>query len=388
MNFLLTTCYQQLSDPVMLVPSRGLVLDNVRTDDEFAHVTMLLTRAASMDGVHFSMLPGIAVHGPWPAGLAAVRTRTLNSILDDHIPAEAALTLMEEVARAAAPQQIICRFDDGGAYDALQEIRASMSANEVVLLNDDNPLLTRSREAFEIGQLLALLACDEDSEGTLGDSFILDHTPDWSVQLGEKLAAALVARCLVSVGDRGQTGFKFADFGYYSARLTAVGKQFDGCLGSREAADPLLYAGQLMAIAAEARDSRTRLVNLVALLELLLTRNPDASRFNVDDSLSKQFILKLGVLLYSERPSLDLDWTRRALKDLYAVRSVIAHGDFGRLDGLLAKSSFAEPESFQHGSSPTVIALDTACEFAYRCARCAVGASLQHPPLVQFLKRN
>lgn len=388
MNFLLTTFFQELSEPVMLVASRGLVLDNARTDEELEHVTMLLTRAASMDGVHVSMLPGIAIHVPWPAGLATVRTRTLDSVVDDQIPAEAALALMEEVARAAAPQQIICRFDDGGAYDELQEIRGSVPAKSVVLLSDDNPLLTRSREAFEIGQLLALLACDEDTEGTLGDAFILDHTPDWSTELGEKLAAALVTRCLISVDKRGQTGFKFADFEYYSARLATVGRRFDDRLSSSEATDPLLYAGQLMAIAAETRDSRTRLVNLVALLELLLTRKPDSSRFNVEDSLTKQFVLKLGVLLYCESPTLDLNWTRRALMDLYALRSAIAHGDFGRLDGLLTKSSFAESESSLKGASPTAIALDGACEFAYRCVRCAVGASLQHPPLVEFLKRS
>ncbi len=388
MNFLLTTFFHELSEPVMLLASRGLVLDNARTDEELERITMLLTRASSMDGVHASMLPGMAVHVPWPAGLETVRTRTLNSVVDDRIPAEAALALMEEVARAAAPQQIICRFDDDGAYEALQESRGSVPANAVVLLHDDNPLLTRSREVFEIGQLLALLACDEEAEGTLGDAFLLDPKPDWSVELGERLTAALVARCLISVDKPGRTGFKFADFEYYSARLAEVGRRLDDRLSVSEATDPLLYAGQLMAIAAEMRDSRTRLVNLVALLELLLTRNPDSSRFNVEDSLTNQFVLKLGVLLHRESPSLDFNWTRKALKDLYGLRSAIAHGDFARLNGLLAKSSFAEPESGEDGFSPTAIALDVACEFAYRCVRCAVGASLQERPLVEFLKRS
>ena len=276
MNFLLTTFFHKLTEPVLLLASRGLVLDNARTAQELEHITMLLTRASSMDGVHASMLPGIAVHVPWPAGLDAVRTRTLDSVVDDRIPAEAALELMEQVARAAAPLQIICRFDDDGAYEELQEMRRGAPANSVVLLGDDNPLLTRSREAFEIGQLLALLACDEEADGTLGDAFLLDDTPDWSVELGERLTAALVDQCLISVDKPERTGFKFADFEYYRARLAELGKRLDDRLSVSEAADPLLYVGQLMAIAAGTRDSRTRLVNLVALLELLLTRNPDA----------------------------------------------------------------------------------------------------------------
>jgi hypothetical protein len=40
----------------------------------------------------------------------------------------------------------------------------------------------------------------------------------------------------------------------------------------------------------------------------------------------------------------------------------------------------------QDGFSPTVIALEAACEFAYQCVRCAVGALLRDHPLVEFLK--
>jgi len=388
MNFLLTTFFHQLSDPVPLMASRGLVLDNARTREELEHITMLLTRASSMDGVHTSMLPGLAVHVPWPAGLDAVRTRTLDSVVDERVPAKAAVELMRQLGHAAAPLQIICRFDDDGAYTELQNMRRRAPPNSVVLLGDDNPLLTRSREAFEICHLLALLACDEEAEGALGDRFLLDATPEWSIELGERLSSALVARCLISTDTSARTGYKFADFQHYRARLIEQGKRLDDRLSVRDGTDPLLYAGQLMAIAARTRDTRTRLVNLVALLELLLTRTPDSSRFNVEDSLTKQFVLKLGVVLYCESPLLDFDWTRKALNDLYGLRSAIAHGDFVGLNSRLVKSSFAAPESGEDGFSPTAIALDIACEFAYRCVRCAIDISLRERPLIDFLKKS
>lgn len=388
MNFLLTTFFNDLAEPLTLMASRHLLLDNPRTEQELDHITMLLTRASSMDGVHATMLPGIAVHVPWPEGLDSIRARTLDAVADDKIPAEAARHLMAEMVEAAAPQQVICRFDDSGAYDELLEIRSNSPANSFVLLHDDNPLLVRSREAYQIGQLIALLACDEEAEGALGETFILDDTPDWSVELGENLTAALVARLLISTDRPGQAGYRFADLNYHSARLAEIGGRLDERLSSKPATDPLLYAGELLAIAAGTRDSRIRLVNLVALLELLHTRNPDASRFNVEDSLTKQFVLKLGVLLYREAPLLDLEWTRKALRDLYGLRSAIAHGDFGRLDGVLGKSCFAEPEATRDGFSPTAIALDTACGLAYRSVRCAVRASLDDPLLVEFLKQN
>lgn len=102
--------------------------------------------------------------------------------------------------------------------------------------------------------------------------------------------------------------------------------------------------------------------------------------------MTKQFVFKLGVLLHRESPSLDFDRTRRELLDLYKLRSAIAHGDFGRLDRLLARSSFAEAETTDDMFSPALIALDVACEFAYRCVRCAVNTCLEDPPLVEFLK--
>lgn len=227
MNFLITSFFKELDRPFPLLASRGLVLDNPRTEEELQRLAMLLARASSMDGDHASMLPGLAVHTPWPYGLEAVRARTLGSVVDDRIPRDTALTLMEAVARAAAPQHVICRFDDQGAYEELTESRRGLPARSFILLHHDNPLLTRSWEAFEIGQLLALVACDEEAEGTLGDAFILDDTHDWSVSLGEKLTMALLNRCLISTEGRASTGFKFADFDHYSPRLAEAGRQLE-----------------------------------------------------------------------------------------------------------------------------------------------------------------
>lgn len=156
MNFLITSFFKEMDEPLTLLKSRGLVLDNPRTAVEIDHITMLLTRATSMEGVHTPMLPGIAVHSSWPDGLDAVRNRTLAAVVDDQIPADHGLDLMEEVASAAAPQLVLCRFDDEGEFDALSKLRDTLAPHTFLLLDDDNPLIARSREAFEIGHLLAI----------------------------------------------------------------------------------------------------------------------------------------------------------------------------------------------------------------------------------------
>jgi hypothetical protein len=229
MNFLITSFFKEIDEPLTLLASRGLVLDNPQTEVEIHHITMLLTRATSMEGIHVSMLPGIAVHSSWPDGLDAVRNRTLAAVTDDQIPAERGLDLMEEVASAAAPQIVLCRFDDEGEYDALEKARDNLAPGSFILLDDENPLVVRSREAFEIGHLLAILACDTDKEGDLRDTFILDDTPDWSVTLGESLTYSLVNQCIVRAGpDRPEgKGFSFADLDHYGPRLQEAGQHLD-----------------------------------------------------------------------------------------------------------------------------------------------------------------
>jgi hypothetical protein len=83
----------------------------------------------------------------------------------------------------------------------------------------------------------------------------------------------------------------------------------------------------------EVENLSMKLVGLVAIIEFVLTRNPDFSRFNVEDSINKQFQLKTFVL--AERVtasgktfgSIDFAAVNSSLKNLYNIRSKIAHGD-------------------------------------------------------------
>jgi hypothetical protein len=168
-----------------------------------------------------------------------------------------------------------------------------------------------------------------------------------------------------------------------------VGGLLDQRFSTFDSDDPLLYAAELLSLARSSADTRTSLVNLVGLLELLLARNPDSARFNVEDSLTKQFVLKVGVLLHSEHPERDMSWVRAALRDLYSLRSAIAHGNFSGLDKLLSKSRFVRPNDGDGVFlSARLARMEVAREFAYDCARCGLWAAIKDPQLVQFLKEN
>ena len=73
------------------------------------------------------------------------------------------------------------------------------------------------------------------------------------------------------------------------------------------------------------------LVFLVGIIDGLLTHNPDFMRFNVEDSITKQFCLKGAVIIHKSHSKKDLETISKELKDLYIARSSIVHGNLGQL---------------------------------------------------------
>lgn len=72
------------------------------------------------------------------------------------------------------------------------------------------------------------------------------------------------------------------------------------------------------------------LIGIVSIIEMLLTHNPDRSLYNIEDSISKQYVRKLKYLLYKNNESIDLEKLEKELKLSYKIRSDIAHGNFGK----------------------------------------------------------
>ena len=74
---------------------------------------------------------------------------------------------------------------------------------------------------------------------------------------------------------------------------------------------------------------------LISIIEFLLTHNPDTSRFNVEDSIRKQFQLKASIVICNKKK--ELGSVTQRMKTMYDVRSMIAHGNFTDLEKFIAK---------------------------------------------------
>ena len=119
---------------------------------------------------------------------------------------------------------------------------------------------------------------------------------------------------------------------------------------------------------------------LTSILELMLTHNPDFNRFNVEDSINKQFQFKTGVLMYMNDNSIDLPKLKLQLKEIYQARSNIAHGNFGGLAKMLKVAQ-------KKGTDQQVL-LENYVHRLYQFVRVAVGAYLRDKAFVEFLKES
>lgn len=77
------------------------------------------------------------------------------------------------------------------------------------------------------------------------------------------------------------------------------------------------------------RDLKMKFVSIVSIIELLLTHSPDYARFNVEESISKQFKNKVALACYLYDKGCDCELIREECKIIYSLRSDIAHGNFG-----------------------------------------------------------
>jgi hypothetical protein len=151
---------------------------------------------------------------------------------------------------------------------------------------------------------------------------------------------------------------------------------------------------QIFIICKNKLDERVQWLLLCGIVELLLTHNPDSNRFNVEDSISKQFKLKLGIILSKAEVDFDYVYLESELKDIYKIRSMIAHGDFPGLEkflnGLVKRSNLKqdsdEDDIFSY--DPKEILFENLLFKLYSHVQSLILFYLKNPEFVEFLKRN
>jgi hypothetical protein len=277
---------------------------------------------------------------------------------------------------------VVARFDDEGTLAMLEEKRKRMSEAEnqgIWMLEDDHPIISNSSKLVNYSHLLSLLSQTEGEE-YFGRNFVLDASGLFRVNILHGLTSHLTLIQMVvhdfKASPDHRDGLRWILWPLAVEELLKNAQLLESAF-EHGLAEKLLYIGGILRIVCEVADYKVKLLMLTSIIELLLTHSPDANRFNVEDSINRQFQLKTAVLVYLNGRSRDLEQLKKRLKAIYQQRSNIAHGNFGAIWGRINKScpKGGDEENIEH----LIINL-------YAYVRAVLEEYLKDMKFVEFLK--
>jgi len=376
MEFLLTSYIYPLERPIVLSTKHRFSLDNPRTLRETNIIKDYLFRAFEPEENKILSLDKESVNHI----LMEFKKRLSHyePIIDQRFNSY----IGEDIFTFLASMWVIARFEDDGLGESLRKNLYTMDEEGmagIYLLEDDHLLVTKPALLGNYCCLLSLLIHTEN-ESYFGRSLLISHV---NIDLQRPSLKVLQEFLLFSIYSleypESDDELRWRFFPYAREEINRVVVQLNNAF-DRGLEEILLYIGGLLKIIGhETHDDKIRLMLLTSILELILTHNPDSNRFNVEDSINKQFQLKTSILVYLNDKSRDITSIQKRLKTIYQQRSNIVHGNFNALDKYIRSLSKKEGQE-EHFSTLVVD--------AYSFVRAVLEELLKDQDFVGFLKAN
>ena len=139
-------------------------------------------------------------------------------------------------------------------------------------------------------------------------------------------------------------------------------------------------------------DKKMRIMSLVSILELLLTHKPDSNRYNIEDSIRKQFCNKILILLYLNYKNINYVEEEKYLLMVYDLRSAIAHGSFEQIDMIAKKmdrwffNNSTDYKEYYEGFNIDIV-FEYIEESLEKYVRTSIKMFLEDQKLIELLKK-
>lgn len=395
MNFILTKFLYPLDKKIILSKKLKAYFDNPRTEEEIAYISEYI-KISENPKKHivqhaFFIAPSREDAGEISKDFLVAnfkdflnaykkKVSTKNEYIQKFFDKESK-NITNDPIGVVAKIFVIIRYDDEGEIEKIKKMNFEMrkkGEKGFVMLEDEHPIIKNSNNTISLTYLLSLLSC-EKNEDLIVKSFIL-HKNEHDIQ-GFKFDKNLNLSLFYSLlyyqfpNKKDPSAF-FIDFQIAIKKLEKWIKKVDQHInkfGENELEKVLFITERLKNI--EDMEEKSQLISLVGLLELLLTHNPDFNRFNVEDSINRQFISKISYIAYLEDKSINLKKLKEKLKTIYHLRSNIAHGNFKEINKYV--KSLKEGEFF----SDIIIYVSTILKVVLR-------QYFEDKDFIEYLKEN
>ncbi|QXP52859.1 hypothetical protein [Cellulophaga sp. HaHa_2_1] len=342
MTFAITKYIYPLESSILLSESLNYTIDNPRTEEEIELVKNFITKSLDESDEETSSMAGIGFR----LALSLGDLKKGLELKDKEGYALQYYKTNEEklFVDILAETWLILRFSDEEEFTKIAKNREELF--RTIARNDNSEYAIKFNELANYCHVLSILIHNDDSRYH-GESFLLsDNAYDVFFKSKNRKIKESVENFIHSNFSFNEPKryeewlywFDAKDWIFEDAerlesliiqdKIQEKGKKIR--LSQKQTPkQKIFHIGGLQKTAYEhLKDPELMLLLLVSIIEYLVTRNPDNNKFNVEDSISKQFKLKCAVLIHNQDDEYDMVQLSNDLNSLYSQRSDIAHGNY------------------------------------------------------------
>ena len=314
--YIMTNHFYPLSNEDKSMFFGGIQFDNPKNMNEINEIASIIK-----DANHMCKRPFPEESHQVGEGYITLRS-ILNDFLENHTSIEQRkkLKFTKNIYKDLARIWVIIRFDETiiGTLDKHKRVSSEFEDNTVMPLNG-----TIFQSIDFVKSRLSFL--DFMCNDSILVSVIFKDEHEVTSHSQMKLFPEMIVRSHKNVGKETKSPSRFYPFNkiinYYRPIIDLIDKRYDSnefnfICDALESMKNIYFS-----------NSDLYNVQMISLIEFLLTHKPDYNRFNVEDSITKQFVGKLNLVLYEHYGKFS-EMIEKELRFAYAIRSDIAHGDF------------------------------------------------------------
>ena len=238
-----------------------------------------------------------------------------------------------------AKNWVIMRINNGCKNDSknfeLQNFKENSDIKKTIVVHNT---CTEHEKVIRFINLLTFISLENDN--FLDHSILLSECFDpfnmgyyGNVNLKSIIIDLLVMSTNISSEKDEPNEFRFCSFDLIYEKL----KQNEKLLINKLEDDLIIYISNNLELYRQLNDDKMKIVSLVSMIEFLIAHNLDSSRYNIEDSIRKQFSNKIMVVLHLNGMVENPNELEKLLLLIYDLRSSIAHGSFDKISNLCEK---------------------------------------------------